>query len=75
MQQKRPQHGTCAMLEAGIQCIDSINKDCFKNSILLGDLTLDHGRSEIYSNQSCFYQRFDEYFNQDGLCSFQDVKE
>ena len=67
--------GTCARLENAIRCIKSTNEDCATNALFVGEFTLDYGPSEVSSNESCFHQRFDEYFNQDGLCSFQDVKE
>ena len=67
--------GTCQRIEKAIQCVESINGDCAKNAILAGDLTLDYGPNEVYSNEPCFHQYFDEYFNQDGLCSFQAAKE
>ena len=31
------------------------------------------GRLKQYKD-SCYDQRFDQYFNQDGMCSFQDIK-
>merc|ERR1712012_981526 len=67
--------GTCQRIEKVIQCVESINGDCAKNAFLAGSLTLDYGRYEVYSNEPCFHQYFDEYFNQDGLCSFQAAKD
>ena len=62
----------CELLELGINCTQYINEKCtkdgyFANYVLPGPLTS--------QTHSCFNQRFDEFFNQDGLCSFQDVKE
>ena len=70
---QRTERGTCQRLEKAITCVNTINGDCAKNAFLAGGITLD---SRLRTNQSqCFSQRFDEYFNQDGLCSFQDVQE
>merc|ERR1711894_705089 len=62
----------CELLELGINCTQYINEKCtkdgyFANYVLPGPLTS--------QTHSCFNQRFDEFFNQDGLCSFQDVKD
>jgi len=66
---------TCAEIETAIRCVNSINENCAASAIFVGDLTLDYnGYGKVYSDEPCFHQRFDEYFNQDGLCSFQDVK-
>ena len=72
---KRSSQGSlypCELLELGINCTQYINEKCtkdgyFANYVLPGPLTS--------QTHSCFNQRFDEFFNQDGLCSFQDVKE
>jgi len=68
-------YGTCEGIEAAIRCTESINEDCAKSALFAGDLTLIYSAREVYSNNTCFNQRFDEYFNQDGLCSFQDAKD
>ena len=66
--------GTCARIETAVKCINSINENCATNAIFAGSLTLNYGR-EVSSDEPCFHQRFDDYFNQDGLCSFEDFKE
>ena len=65
--------GTCAGIETAIRCVNSINENCATNAIFAGELTLNYGR-EIYTDEPCFHQLFDDYFNQDGLCSFEDAK-
>ena len=64
---------TCAGIETAIRCVNSINENCATNAIFAGELTLNYNR-EIYADEPCFHQRFDDYFNQDGLCSFEDAK-
>ena len=66
--------GTCAAIETAIRCVNSINENCAASAIFVGAFTLDYNAREVYSDEPCFHQRFDEYFNQDGLCSFEDVK-
>merc|ERR1719323_1879940 len=66
--------GTCARIETAVRCVNSINENCATNALFAGDLTLDYGPREVDSDEPCFHQQFDEYFNQDGLCSFEDAK-
>ena len=66
--------GTCARIETVIRCLKSTNEHCATDAPFVGELTLKYGEKEIYSDEPCFHQRFDEYFNKDGLCSFQDLK-
>ena len=51
--------------------MNSTNEHCATNAIFVGDLTL---WGANFGDKPCFHQRFDEYFNRDGLCSFEDVK-
>ena len=67
--------GTCAGIETAIRCANSTNDYCATNAIFAGAITLSYGPREVSSDEPCFHQKFDEYFNQDGLCSFQDAKE
>jgi len=65
---------TCEHLEAFINCIESINGNCAQDArIFLNDL--DMSRGEIRSNETCYHQKFDQYFNQDGQCSFEDIRQ
>ena len=63
---------TCGHLEAAIKCYESINPDCAK-WILAGMDVVDY--DYIRSSDSCYDQKFDQYFNEDGMCSFADFKE
>ena len=69
--------GTCAILETALRCIKSTNEQCATVGYFVASITLDGNPKTLLQlpNESCFGQRFDEYFNQDGLCSFQDFKE
>ena len=67
---------TCGHLEAAIKCYESINPDCAKWIPAGMDVVdFDYSKGEIRSSDSCYDQKFDQYFNEDGMCSFADVKE
>ena len=66
--------GTCARIETAVRCVNSINENCATNALFAGDLTLDYGPREVDSDEPCFHQRVDDYFNRDGVCSFEDAK-
>ena len=62
----------CERLEVGINCTQTINENCTKDAFFAKRLFVG-GRLKHYKD-SCYDQRFDQYFNQDGMCSFQDIK-
>ena len=63
---------SCERLEVGINCTQTVNEKCIKDPFFAKRLFV--GGSLTKYTDSCFDQRFDEFFNQDGMCSFQDVK-
>ena len=63
---------SCERLEVGINCTQTINENCTKDAFFAKRLFVG-GRLKQYKD-SCYDQRFDQYFNQDGMCSFQDIK-
>ena len=65
---------TCEQVEAAVNCIESINGNCGKSALVLSEY-LDMSPTEIQSNAPCYHQKFDQYFNQDGQCSFEDIRE
>ena len=65
---------TCEGVEAYFNCVESINGNCGKNGFDASWL-LDVSQTEIRSNAPCYHQKFDQYFNQDGQCSFEDVRQ
>jgi len=58
---------TCEHLEAQINCIESTNGNCGQSILPF--------RSFYPSNEPCYHQKFDQYFNQDGQCSFEDFRQ
>ena len=67
---------TCKGVEAFFNCVESINGNCAKNGRdLYNLLDIDYSQNEIRSNERCYHQKFDQYFNQDGQCSFEDFRE
>merc|ERR1712012_726776 len=67
---------TCGHLEAAIKCYESINPDCAKWIPAGTDVVdYDYRKGEIRSSDSCYDQKFDQYFNEDGMCSFADFKD
>ena len=65
---------TCEGVEAYFNCVESIDGNCGKNGFNANWL-LDVSQTEIRSNAPCYHQKFDQYFNQDGQCSFEDVRQ
>ena len=73
----------CQFLELGLNCTQEINDKCVQDAIFADRILLPSPISSIirgyktkeYFDNPCFDQRFDEFFNQDGMCSFQDIKE
>ena len=66
---------TCEEVEAYFNCVESINGNCAKYGPgLYSLLDIDYSQNEIRSNALCYHQKFDQYFNQDGQCSFKDFK-
>merc|ERR1711953_886035 len=71
----------CQDLEGGINCAKEINEDCAKNAWFAfrgafgNGFLREDGPRAVTANQTCIHQRFDEYFNQNGQCSYQDIKE
>ena len=74
-------NGTCQQIvEAVINCYDeSLNNTCAKklpvNGLIINRLGLKYSKHEFHSNETCYNRYFDQYSNQDGKCSFQDVQE
>ena len=71
----------CQDLEGGINCAKEINEDCAKNAWFAfrgafgNGFLREDGPGAVTANETCIHQRFDEYFNQNGQCSYQDIKE
>jgi len=65
---------SCEYLEAATNCIESINGKCLYLAPLVFGL-LDVSRTQIRSNEPCYHRKFDQYFNQDGQCSFEDIRQ
>ena len=65
---------TCEQVEASYKCVESINGNCGKYGPWAFQF-LNGNQTEIRSNASCYQQKFDQYFNQDGQCSFEDFKQ
>ena len=69
----------CPLLDIGLNCTQAINEKCAKNAIFAERMFLPYPLIHLaragLTDDSCFDQRFDELFNQDGKCSFQDMKE
>ena len=67
---------TCGHLEDAINCYESVHPDCAK-LIPAGSGVVDYDprKGEIRSSDTCYDQKFDQYFNEDGMCSFADFKE
>merc|ERR1711963_999462 len=71
----------CEHLEMGIKCAQDINPECAKDAYFVFAKAFGHamfrpdGPAEISANEPCIHQRFDEYFNQNGMCSYQDGQE
>ena len=75
----------CVSLELAINCTQSINENCAKNAFLAKELTwrgpleineVEEQREDLThlrGRKACFGQRFDEFFNHDGLCPFSAV--
>merc|ERR1712029_240692 len=65
----------CEAVEAVFyNCIESFNANC-GHLIPVVKPFLDVSQTEIRSNAPCYHQKFDQYFNQDGQCSFEDVRQ
>ena len=62
---------SCEYLEMTINCAEAKAQDCTKYAGYVGYPSWLRGDT----NESCYYEIFDDYFNKDGMCSFQDVKE
>ena len=62
---------SCERLEVGINCTQAINEKCAKDAFFAKSLI---GGTLTHYTDSCYDQRFDQFFNQDGMCSFQDFK-
>ena len=79
MEPSGPIKRTCRTLELGVNCTQAINDKCANNAILAERLYLPYPLIHLdragLTDDSCFDQRFDELFSQDGKCSFQDMKE
>ena len=73
-----PDHA-CQLLEMSINCTQTINAECAKDAIFAERMFLPRRlimyTGRFYQLDSCFYERFDQLFNQDGMCSFQDIME
>merc|ERR1712012_13068 len=74
----------CEHLEMGIKCAQDINPECAKGAYFVfrgafvpnaHAMFRPDSPLAISANESCIHQRFDEYFNQNGMCSYQDVQE
>ena len=70
----------CQFLELGLNCTQEINDKCVQDAIFVDRILLPSSiirgyKTKEYFDNPCFDQRFDEFFNQDGMCSFQDIKE
>ena len=73
----------CVSLELAINCTQSINENCAKNAFLAKELTwsgpleidvLEERQEREEARKACFGERFDQFFNQDGLCPFSAVR-
>jgi len=70
----------CERLEMGIKCTQDINPECAKNAYFVFTKAFGisffhpNGPGEMSANETCIHERFDEYFNQNGLCSYQDLQ-
>ena len=65
----------CEAVEAVFyNCIESFNANC-GHLIPVVQPFLDVSPTEIRSNAMCYHQKFDQYFNQDGQCSYEDFKQ
>ena len=64
---------SCERLEVGINCTLRINEKCATDATFAKGWLL-RGPLPLYT-EPCFDQRFDQFFNQDGMCSFQNIKE
>ena len=64
------------LIKMGIKCTQDINPECAKDSYsVYTSLSMRYWPGYPHMNESCIHQKFDEYFNQNGMCSFQDLQE
>ena len=58
-----------------------INEECAKNGWFAfrgafgNGFLREFGPGAVTADEACIHQRFDEYFNENGQCSYQDIKE